>query len=177
MSIQIDQSGKIEDTSKATVLAASNSQKYSVLLPAKEKRRLQEHFRLIGSPRLFIDYIFSMLLYYLILHTTSTSFTVDTEYSGHTEIIEDLLTHITEKEVQVTWKQIGKGSSAHDLAYKTLVGKLKPNSIVNAAQIWSVITKKAGGRLNTGLSPANRRSAPARKDMLAEKLKKSRRRK
>lgn len=38
MQIEIDQSGKIEDTRKDTVLAFSNGKNYSILIPAEVKR-------------------------------------------------------------------------------------------------------------------------------------------
>ncbi len=173
MAIQIDQSGKIEDTSHSTVLAASNSVKFSIVLSAKEKRRLQQKFRKIGYPRLFIDYVFAALLYILFTEVKRSQYIVDTEYTGHTKIVENLLKFIL-TDASIIWKQIGKGSPAHDLAYKTFSEKIKPNVTSNAEEIWKLITKKAGGRLNTGLSPANRRSAPALKKIITKKRKMSR---
>lgn len=79
MSIQIDQSGKIEDTSRPTILAASNSVKFSIVLSAKEKRRLQQKFRKIGYPRLFIDYVFAALLYILFTKVKRSQYIVDME--------------------------------------------------------------------------------------------------
>lgn len=40
-----DQSGKIEQTNKNTVVAISNGKKFTVLLKAKDKRLLQDLFR------------------------------------------------------------------------------------------------------------------------------------
>lgn len=59
MNYQIDQSGKIEQTNKDTVLAAANEENKAVILPVKEKRRLQEWFRQIGLPEVFIDAVFT----------------------------------------------------------------------------------------------------------------------
>ena len=51
MGIEVDQSGKIEATSRLAVLAFSNDKSGAVLLSAKDKRRLQERFRKIGTSR------------------------------------------------------------------------------------------------------------------------------
>jgi len=51
MVYEIDQSGKIEDTSKDTVLCISNGYYLSVKLKAKTKRQLQKIFRKNGQTR------------------------------------------------------------------------------------------------------------------------------
>lgn len=67
MKIEIDQSGKIEDTSKATVIAGvgKNWQK-SVLISARNKRIIQQVFRQTNQPKLFISKLFAVLIFYLI---------------------------------------------------------------------------------------------------------------
>lgn len=50
---QIDQSGKIEQTNKLTIVAFSNDKSGSVLLSASDKRVLQEIYRKAGKPRVF----------------------------------------------------------------------------------------------------------------------------
>ena len=63
---ELDQSGKIEDTARKTVLAFSNDHLGAITLSAKDKRRLQELFREIGAPKLFIYYVFSALIILLL---------------------------------------------------------------------------------------------------------------
>lgn len=65
MSYQIDQSGKIEQTSKVTVIALSNSKQASIILKAKDKRDLQGIFRQAGKPKVFTIQVFSALTYLL----------------------------------------------------------------------------------------------------------------
>src|SRR3989344_5097556 len=167
MKVEVDQSGKIEDTSKLTVLAFSNDKTGAIILSAKDKRRLQEKFREVGAPRLFVDYVFSSLLILLLKSLKSTKVVVDLEYPGHTEINESLVK--LKVDVDIEWRSIGKSSKAHDIAYKVYCGKLKIGKRVKAEQIWRLSKKITGGYLKTGLSPANRYSAPVNKKMLAKK--------
>lgn len=84
MAYQIDQSGKIEQTNKKTVLAISNGKTYSVLLKAKDKRLLQDIFRtLFNKQRQFIYEVFSALLFILISNSKSEGrIVIDKEYPG-----------------------------------------------------------------------------------------------
>lgn len=173
----IDQSGKIEDTAKDTVIAYSNNSEYAILIPAKEKRRLQEYFRLIGKPRLFIDITFAAIVSILAEEVKSSStLTIDEEYPGHTEVIEQFIILFVSKLTSIRWQKIGKNSSAHEVAYKTYKRKRPAEQRLSAGKLWKLITKKAGGYLNFGLSPKNRYSAPAANRTISELPKKSRRR-
>lgn len=160
----------------ATVVAASNATKFTVYITAKEKRILQEHFRRIGKPRLYTILIFSILLYFLIKNLkTKSLLEIDLEYTNHTREIEWILKLILGESQHINWKQIGKNSPAHDLGYKTLRKKLKPNKFVKANEVLGVINRKAGGYLKIGLSPTNRYSGPGfAKNIIPKKRKMSR---
>ena len=54
MRIEINQSNKIEHTSKDTIIGLSNERSYTILINRKIKRQLQEEFRKQGKPRLFV---------------------------------------------------------------------------------------------------------------------------
>lgn len=166
MSYQIDQSGKIENTAKKTVLAWSNDTCGAVILSAKNKRRLQESFRAIGAPRLFIEYVFAALLVMLLKSCPATLVTIDLEYPKSNKIIESLIKPFITS--MIRWKSIGKQSRAHDIAYKVYRGKLNIGSSISGEEVWKIVKisgvflkEKTGGRLKIGLSPTNRRSAPA----------------
>ena len=62
MKIEVDMSGKIEDLRQDTVIAFSNSEQFSVLLPKKIKRELFQEFR--SKFRQLRFRIFSICLYY-----------------------------------------------------------------------------------------------------------------
>lgn len=163
MNYQIDQSGKVEQTNKDTVVAFSNSKVGAVILSKKEKRHLQEHFRRIGMPSIFVDATFTILIFLLIKNIPNRKWIVDIEYPGHTKTIEKMYDSLSNKSIDFHWKLVGKSSPAHDMAYKVYTGKLKVGKRVTAEEIWKLAKKIAGGYLKTGLSPANRHSAPANK--------------
>ncbi|MCX6810253.1 MAG: hypothetical protein NTY30_00740 [Candidatus Berkelbacteria bacterium] len=52
MKIEIDQSGKIEETGKPTVIAFSNGKSASIIISAKDKKLVQTVFRKIGQPKI-----------------------------------------------------------------------------------------------------------------------------
>src|SRR3989338_3122611 len=137
MKVEIDQSGKIEDTSKHTVLAFSNTTNRCVLITAKEKRRLQEKFRLLGKPRLFVDATFAVTLYLLVkpILKSYPVLIVDVEYPGHTLVISEMFATLTPVEVSLRWERIGKQSKTHDIAYKSYRKKIKPDKILTADDI------------------------------------------
>jgi hypothetical protein len=64
MNIEIDQSGKIENTSVNTIVAFSNSEFACVLLSAKDKRAIQKIFRQINKPRMYIYKVFCLVDFY-----------------------------------------------------------------------------------------------------------------
>lgn len=177
MKYQIDQSGKIEDTAKHTVIAYSNDEIGAVLLPASEKRKLQNMFRLVGKPQIFIYLVFAALISILISsklkQTVNPIFIIDIEYPSHDKTIHSMIEIFTGNKLQVRWQPIGKSSKAHDIAYKVFKKKLKIAKVISADMVWRLVIKRAGGRLNLGLSPKNRRSAPATKISLTHKKQKS----
>lgn len=133
MRIEIDQSGKIEDTSKPTVLALSNDQKFTVILSASDKKLLQDMFReFFHKKRIFVYQVFSALLFILITSAKiKKGVTIDKEYpTKESLIIRYCLEMCRRKNIQefpLNFGHVGKSSGAHSLAYKTFKGILKPN--------------------------------------------------
>ncbi|MDP1743807.1 MAG: hypothetical protein Q8L51_03390, partial [Candidatus Amesbacteria bacterium] len=118
MSLQIDQSGKIEDTTKDTVIAFSNGTSESVFVSKKVKRQVQEYFRKIGKPELFVDKTFSIVVYFLICNIKPIQkITIDLEYPGRdkfiTTMILDLL-KVNKKLIHdINFARIGNKPKAH----------------------------------------------------------------
>ena len=123
MKIEIDQSGKIEETAKLTAIAFTNSKTGSILLPARTKRRLQDQFRRIGEPKLFILFIFTALIYILVKDNVKqiTEIIIDTEYPGQDGIIRKLLLKMIAGDniadrLSINFKQVGRSSMSHRIA-------------------------------------------------------------
>lgn len=145
MRIGIDQSGKIEDTAKNTVLAIANDLSYAILLQAKDKRLLQEVFRdFLGKRRQFVYETFAVLLYLLVAKTHPKGrIIVDKEYPGHEPLIKLLLKKFDKnnrlKEVSLDFGQIGKSSPAHNLAYAVLKKKKRANKVVSFEEVINLL--------------------------------------
>lgn len=143
MYIQVDQSGRIEYTSRDTVIAFSNKTRKSVLIKAKDKREIQRIFRERGRGRIFIYRTFASLIYTLIQDELDeiTQIVIDQEYEGHESEIKNYLLQIIRKankdfpKENITFKRIGRKSKAHTLAHKVYQKKAEPDIVVKAEDI------------------------------------------
>jgi len=127
MRIEIDQSGKIENTNRPTVVAFSNKKSGILVILAKDKKAVQKFFRELKKPKLFIHITFAVLVYYLIRNDLKNhdQIILDREYPGYEKLIINKLKEFLEKEaniegLSITVSQIGKKSRAHDLAWNEL---------------------------------------------------------
>ncbi len=152
MSYQIDQSGKIEQTERNTVIACINSQEITILLKKSEKRKLQKVFISLEMKKFFPYLTFAALLALLIKKLKpKTKIIIDKEYFGHEGLIEDKVKIYLEQLgltnlPQIEWGHVGKLSKAHNLGYLVAINKKKPNLTVDSKEIMEVIlgTKKTG---------------------------------
>lgn len=135
MKIEIDQSGKIEETNKNTILAFSNGEKNVIVITANIKRQLQEIFRRQGQPKLFIYRTFTAGIFLLVKPYLGkiTDITIDIEWTGKERLISDIFSEFIQKnnlpeKPILHFQLLGKESKAHILAwniYKALVRKSK----------------------------------------------------
>jgi len=142
--VEVDQSGKVEDTKEDTVLAFANGMRFSVLIPATVKRDCIRILRRRGlSPKTFYLQIFAVGLFFLLKdHVANLSHVIiDREYLGKDKDIRRYLMNLlfrskykVEAE-QFHFGHIGKGSTAHRLAIDTLRGKGEPNLKLNLEDI------------------------------------------
>lgn len=156
MAIEIDQSGKIEDTGKDTVIAYSNGKQYAVIIPKKVKRQVQEIFRLGGMNRLYIYFLFSYGLYRLLLKLDKMQgVTVDREYSGKekliTEFVQLFFKRDKKKGANFKFGNIGNHPRAHYAAKDVLDRKLEPDEKIILSDVLKAI-KIADGHLRGCLS-------------------------
>lgn len=124
MQIEIDQSIKIENTSKPTVLAFSNSKSDVLVVKSQDKKEIQKFFRQIGKPKLFVHITFAATIFLLIKEGLSKNdqIVIDREYIGyekfiHQKLHEFIKENLEIKGISISSHQIGKKSKAHLLAY------------------------------------------------------------
>lgn len=145
MSYQIDQSGKIEQTERNTVIACINSKEITILLKKSEKRRLQKIFIDLEMKKFFPYLTFAALLALLLNKLKpKAKIIIDKEYFGHEDLIEEkiniYLEQIGEKSrPHIEWGHVGKLSKAHNLGYMVAVNKKKPNLTAGAKEVMEVI--------------------------------------
>jgi hypothetical protein len=150
MKVEIDQSGKIEDTSKPTVIAFANEISRAILIPAKVKRQIQEVFRRQGKPRLFVYRTFAAGIFLLIKDYLPKikiqNIIVDTEYTGHEkqtkEIIIELIRRYNLPEPNIYFQRIGDEPKVHYAAYDVFSKKEKADKVASFEEIVALATKK-----------------------------------
>ena len=140
MRIEIDQSGKVEDTQKLTVVCFANGRAKTLLISAQEKRKVLIVMREIDKPyKNFVFRIFSGLIFLLIKNEKIDSLVIDREYPGHEAIIRNILLSLFDKNKiklpKVSFDQIGKKSKAHKEAIAVFQGKRKPDIVVRADDV------------------------------------------
>lgn len=126
MKIEIDQSGKIEETNKNTIIAFSNGSHATVLISSNTKRQLLKIFRNQGEPKIFIYRVFTAGVFLLIKPYLSsiTTIIIDIEWFGKERLISDIFFEFMHKnkllqKPDIYFRSIGKDSPAHILALKT----------------------------------------------------------
>lgn len=148
--VQIDQSGKIEQTSKNTILCLSNGFWDAVSIKAKTKRQLQEIFRRNGQNRNFILFTFCAALALLLKRNLMLNeVTVDKEYTSKEGIIKKITQEMlaSEKKIpEIYFGNIGKKAMAHNRAYAIAIGKLKANKELAFPEVLSQIKKTEVGK-------------------------------
>jgi hypothetical protein len=148
--IEIDQSGKIEQTAVDTVIALSNDIQASVLLYKRTKRDLQKYFRASKKYRAFPYLVFSACIAFLIKEVNlSQSIVIDREYYGHEPYIEQHIILFLERlgvkgHPPIRFSLIGKSSNAHKFARKVGRKRVPVSRIIEAEKILALVfpTKK-----------------------------------
>lgn len=135
MKIEIDQSGKVEQTANKTVIA--DSLKNSIVISSRNKKLLLELYRKAERPRMFVYELFSLLTALLIHSSFSKEniYIIDIEYFSQDNLLRQLIIQfllkmkiICSKE-QIIFRRIGKLSEAHTNAYRIHTGKKKVKAV------------------------------------------------
>jgi len=147
MRIEIDQSGKIENTNRKTVVAFSNSRSGAIVILSKDKKIIQKYFRSIKKPRVFIYVTFVALIYLLVKNVVSAhdQIIIDREYPGYEKLIVKSIKNLLNVDgLSIDIAQIDRKSSAHDLAWKELQSRIQKRARkVTCNEVIRVI-KKSG---------------------------------
>lgn len=148
MRVEIDQSGKIEDTNKPTVVCFSNSESRSILIKAKDKQQLQQIFRKAGKPKMFVVQTFSCLIYQLLKDSLLKidQMVIDREYPGYENLIKSYLVQLAKADSKnlfsdvIHFTEIGRKSPAHLKAYQAY-RKKKADEKAEAEDILGLVLK------------------------------------
>lgn len=147
MVCEIDQSGKVEDTRKLTVVCFANGKAKTLLISAKEKRMALNAIRDLDKPKkTFVFRIFAGLLFLLIKNEDLETIIIDEEYPEHEATIKFILLNLFEKFSKtppaIHFQRIGKKSPAHIAALAVFQGKEKPNLVATAKDLLALFYGK-----------------------------------
>lgn len=139
MTIYVDQSGKIEDTARPTILAFSNSKKGTLIFASKHKKLIQAMYRKENRPKVFILQVFSALLFILInKFSLKSKIFVDREYFGREYVILGYLNILCKKSKvklpQVEFCLVGKSKNVHKLS-NSAFRKRKADVIIDIEEV------------------------------------------
>ncbi|MBU2545254.1 hypothetical protein KKC65_02280 [Patescibacteria group bacterium] len=149
MIIEIDQSGKIENTNRNTIIAFSNSISKSIFIAGKDKREIQDIFREAEKPKVFVYRLFAILIFILIKKYIKQidQIIIDLEYPGKSSLIKNYLSQEIRKirpnfsSEDIIFRRIGKKSEAHNIAYLTFKKRIKPNIVAGKGDILNFVIK------------------------------------
>ena len=92
MTYDVDQSGKVENTEKNTVICVSNGRIVILLLRRGPKRLIQKYFRSLNRGRDFVLFTFAAMVGLALDKIDKNNLVViDTEYPGKNHIIKKLI--------------------------------------------------------------------------------------
>ncbi len=144
MQVEVDQSGKIEQTEVDTVLAFANGASGSLLIRATVKRQCVQTLRQRRKGNKTITlHLFSVGLYLLLRGVLRKGAVViiDTEYIGREGDIKGMLFRMARRDNldlepdQIQFRQVGRKSSAHIIAIGVFRGEKAPDKVVTVAEL------------------------------------------
>ncbi|MEK7172679.1 MAG: hypothetical protein AAB740_01730 [Patescibacteria group bacterium] len=147
MICEIDQSGKVEDTKKLTVVCFANGKVKTLLITAREKRKALIAMRVIDKPKkTFVFRIFAGLIFLLVQDEAIETIAIDEEYPEHEATIKFILLTLFQKFSEQTpsiyFQRIGKKSMAHIKGIAVFRGKSKPDMVATAKDILELFYNK-----------------------------------
>ncbi len=147
---EVDQSIRIEETNKDTVIGISNKQiSIAMILPRKTKRHFMEDFRRRGISKRFGPVLFAVAIIATLKKskTAPSGLILDIEYPGYERLITKVIGMMYPQAI-LSYRQIGKGSPAHEAAYFTHTRKRSPDGKITRKELEAIIKKTTGGLLH-----------------------------
>lgn len=144
---EVDQSGRIEQTNKITIIAFSNSRKGTIKVSSQDKRKLQNIFRKAGKSRVFVLQVFAATLYLLLekFKIEKKLILIDQEYQGYDNLIRSYLIQLSQKRGKIIldpdnirFGLVGKTSNVHSLGYQAFK-KNKADLNINSEDILALV--------------------------------------
>lgn len=150
MVIEIDQSNKIEQTDKDTIIGLSNGKAFTVIIKKQTKRKLQKEFRRQKQSRLFVYVTFIAGVVLLVNYSEIKNITeiiIDKEYLGYEKFLKEVFCRMygyhNKKIPIVRFGNIGKKSNAHCISYFSRKGqKYKPNKEIGFDELRKLCFKQ-----------------------------------
>ncbi len=146
---QIDQSVKIEQTSRDTVLAFSDDIQFAIRIPASVKREVLAVLRAKGKGAPTAQLMLFTAGLFLLLRDIAqdlVAVTIDQEYPGHEADIRGMLLRFFRErsglqisKETIVFGQIGRRSRAHERAWRVHRGKVAPDHVVTMAELLDVL--------------------------------------
>lgn len=148
MHVEVDQSGKIEQLNKDTVIAFSNKNQYSVLIPKNVKQELFKIYK--GKVKELRYRLFCIGVYFCLRNYIREKelVTICCEYIGKENLIKSFLLDWLRKDFAsinpkiIRFGRIGKSSNAHAVAIDVYRGNRRPNIILSLREVEECIKKK-----------------------------------
>lgn len=138
MKYEVDQSGRIEETNRHTIIAVVNNEfSYTVKIDSKVKRSIQKKFQRKGKPKMFGVYGFASGVIILIKNSKikNSVIIVDIEYDGYNKILKEIFIKYLDKSLEFRFINIGKKSPAHHSAYLAFKKKVKVNYLIETKEL------------------------------------------
>lgn len=144
---KIDQSGKVEHTSKTTVVCLANGKCLTVKISAVQKQRLIATMKELEYPKHFYIYkIFATFIFILLKQEGIKRVIIDKEYPGHESVIKDTLIYLFAKNnlnlPEIEFGLVGKKVQAHIKGLRTYQGREKPTIIVTARSVLELLYER-----------------------------------
>jgi len=147
MQIQVDTSSRL-DQSGDTIFGFSDDIQKAILIKQRVRDECLE--RLSGKKLKRELRLFAACIYLLIKDHLEEleEVRIDREYSGHEEEIRWVILNILkrdsshpEKRITIRFERIGKKSSAHEVAWRTLRKEREPDRVIGSQEILSTLLK------------------------------------